>query len=136
MKNVLFLLFLLGLSTLIAHELDAVIQSEWRLLYILRRLPESLASSAFVALHVPLMAGILWLTTHASESVHGKSRIALAMFLVVHTGLHQRLSNYPAYTFTSPLSLALIYGAGLLGLAYVVLAAISSQLSKSSCSTI
>jgi hypothetical protein len=123
MKN---LLFLLGLSTLIAHELDAVTQSEWRLLYILRRLPESLASSAFVALHVPLMAGILWLTTHESESVRGRSRLAMSMFLVVHAGLHQRLSNHPAYTFISPLSLALIYGGGLLGLAYVILAAIAT----------
>jgi hypothetical protein len=96
------------------------------LLYILRRLPESPASSAFVALHVPLMAGILWLTTHESESVRGRSRLAMSMFLVVHAGLHQRLSNHPAYTFTSPLSLALIYGGGLLGLAYVILAAIAT----------
>ncbi len=121
MKN---LLFYLGLSTLIAHELDAMTQSEWRLLYGLRRLSEPAAASTFVALHVPLMAGILWLTTHELESVRGRSRLALSIFLVVHAGLHQRLSDHPAYTFTSPLSVSLIYGAGLLGLAYLVCVAI------------
>lgn len=39
MKN---LLFNLGLATLFTHELDAVTQSEWHLLYILNTLPEQL----------------------------------------------------------------------------------------------
>jgi hypothetical protein len=125
-------LFLLGLSTLIAHELDAMAQSEWRLLYGLRHLPDSLAASAFVALHVPLMAGILWLTTHPSDAIRERSRLAMSIFLVVHAGLHQQLADHPAYTFTSPLSIGLIYGAGLLGLAYVMSVAIAFRFSTAS----
>jgi len=56
------LLFQLGFSTLLAHELDAMTQAEWRLLFVLRRLPDLLAHNLFVTLHVPAVAILLWLT--------------------------------------------------------------------------
>lgn len=122
------LLFCLGFSTLVTHELDAVTQSEWRLLFILRRLPEQLAASVFVALHVPLLTLLSWLAFHESKPVRYWSRLVLSAFLIAHAGMHKRLEHHLAYTFTSPLSLALIYGAGLLGLAYIVSTLLSSQL--------
>jgi hypothetical protein len=45
-----------------AHELDAMTQAEWRLLFILSSLPEVIAEVVFVLLHIPLVAGLLWLT--------------------------------------------------------------------------
>ena len=113
MKNIIFNL---GFATIIAHELDAMTQSEWRLLFILRNLPEQTASDAFVILHVPLIAVLLWLANNESEIIKNWSRIALCGFLVIHSGLHKSLENSPNYTFDSTLSLSLIYGAGLLGL--------------------
>ena len=41
-------------------------------------------------------------------------------FLVVHVGLHWRLSDHLLYTFHSQLSWVLILGGGLCGLAYVL----------------
>lgn len=122
------LLFCFGFSTLVTHELDAVAQSEWRLLFMLRRLSEHSAASVFVALHVPLIALLSWLTFHESKPVRYWSRLVLSAFLVVHAGMHKRLEHHLAYTFTSPLSLGLIYGAGLLGLAYIASTLLSSQL--------
>ena len=49
------------LATLFTHELDAVSQSEWRLLYILRTMPDAQGAFWFVALHVPLFAALLWI---------------------------------------------------------------------------
>ena len=118
MKN---LIFNLGLATILTHELDAMTQSEWRLLFILRSLPEKTASTAFVVLHVPLIAVLLWLTNNESEVIKNLSRIALAAFLIIHSGLHKLLENSPNYTFNSTLSLGLIYGGGLLGLVYLIL---------------
>ena len=63
------LLFQLGFSTLLAHELDAITQAEWRLLFVLRRFPDLLARNLFVMLHVPIVAVLLWLTQHPSEVV-------------------------------------------------------------------
>jgi hypothetical protein len=117
MKNIIFNL---GFATLITHELDAMTQSEWKLLFILRNLPEQIAPSAFVILHVPLIAALLWLTNNEFEVVKNWSRIALAAFLIIHSGLHKLLENHPDYTFNSWLSLELIYGGGLLGLLYLI----------------
>ncbi len=113
------LLFYLGFATLMAHELDAMTQAEWRLLFILSRLPDTTASAAFVLLHIPLVAGLLWLTTSEAPWVRQGSRLTVATFLVIHAGLHKRLDHHPLYTFDSDLSLGLIYGGGLLGLLYL-----------------
>ena len=115
------LLFQLSFSTLLVHELDAMTQSEWRLLFILRSFPDLLARSLFVALHVPIVAVLLWLTQHPSVSVQRWTRIGLALFMVVHAGLHWNMRNHALNTFTSPLSLSLIYGAGLIGSIYIIL---------------
>ncbi len=45
-------------------KLDAVTQSEWLLLYILNTLPEEIARTTFVIIHVPLFSLIFWLTFH------------------------------------------------------------------------
>ncbi|MGB3758257.1 MAG: DUF6713 family protein [Rivularia sp. (in: cyanobacteria)] len=122
MKN---LIFNLGFATLITHELDAMTQSEWKLLFILKNLPEQTAPSVFVIIHIPLIAALLWLTNNESQFIKNWSRIALAAFIVIHSGLHKLLENSPNYTFNSTLSLGLIYGGGLLGLFYLILVFVS-----------
>ena len=122
MKN---LIFNLGFATILTHELDAMTQSEWKLLFILRNLPEETASVAFVVLHVPLITALLWLTNNEFQPIKNWSRIGLAAFLVIHSGLHKLLENSPKYTFNSTLSLGLIYGGGLIGLLYLILVFIS-----------
>jgi apolipoprotein N-acyltransferase len=114
------LLFYLGLGFICTHELDAVTQHEWRLLYVLRDLPEALARDAFVAVHVPLFAGLVWITHHADARWRAGSRLALMVFLVIHLGLHWRLSTHPLYTFHSTLSWALIIGGAVCGGAYAI----------------
>jgi hypothetical protein len=117
MKN---LLFYLGFATLITHELDAMTQSEWKLLFILQSLPEEIASVTFVVIHIPLITILLWLVNNESLNVQNWSRIAVATFLMVHVGLHKLLEHHPDYTFDSLLSLGLIYGGGFLGFLYWV----------------
>lgn len=111
--------FYLGVGLLFSHELDAVTQSEWRLLYFLRDLPNEKAMQVFVWLHVPLFGGIAWLTHHRTPCVRWWSRIAFSAFLIVHAGLHFRLSDNPLYTFDSPLSIVLIYGAAIAGIVHL-----------------
>lgn len=124
MKNQLFNL---GLATLFTHELDAVTQEEWHLLYILRDLPEEAAAKTFVIMHVPLFAIIFLLVFNAKPNIREYSRIALAAFLIIHAILHKILEKHPLYTFNSPLSQGLIFGAGLLGLFYLMTAYFSSR---------
>ncbi|MBD1873645.1 hypothetical protein H6F75_09135 [Nodosilinea sp. FACHB-131] len=124
MKN---LLFHLSFATLMAHELDAMTQAEWRLLFILSRLPDTIAEVAFVLVHIPLVAGLLWLTNNEAPAVRRWSRIVVALFLAIHAGLHKRLEHSSLYTFNSALSQGLIYGGGALGLLYLLTVFITSR---------
>jgi hypothetical protein len=108
-------LFYLGLGLLFSHELDAIVQAEWRLLYVLRSMADEQAMPTFIVLHVPLFAFIVWFTHHNSTHVRLRSRIAFHVFLVIHAGLHFRLSDDPLYTFNSFLSQGLIFGAAVCG---------------------
>lgn len=106
------LLFFTGFALLVAHELDAVEQAEWRLLPLLNLMPDDTAYVVFVALHVPLIAGLMWLTAHASPRIRQRSQLGIDAFLIIHAALHCFLSSDPRYTFHSGLSNGLIFGGG------------------------
>lgn len=61
------LLFYLAFAGLVTHELDAVHKHEWRLLFILRAISDGSARRAFILLHLPLFAALLWLVAHPVE---------------------------------------------------------------------
>jgi hypothetical protein len=115
------LLVHLMLAVLFTHELDAITQNEWRLLYVLQDLDEEQGRWWFVALHVPLFWALIALTHHAQIKLQRVSRISLAAFCIVHALLHLRLSYDPLSTFTTPLSWSLILGPAALGSAYLAL---------------
>jgi hypothetical protein len=121
------LLIELMLAFLFTHELDAITQSEWRLLYVLRGLGDEEGRWWFVAIHVPLFWALIALTHHASAKVQGASRFGFAAFCIVHALLHWRLSNDPLSSFTTPLSWLLILAPAALGVIYLIYWALKSQ---------
>jgi hypothetical protein len=120
-KRIAIFAFYLGIGFLFSHELDAMVQEEWRLLYVLRSIPDETAMPVFVWLHVPLFSLIVWLTHYSRELVKVLSRNAFAAFLIFHAGLHFRLSDHPLYTFDTVLSQTLIYGGAVCGAVYLVM---------------
>lgn len=122
--------FYLGLGFLFSHELDAMTQSEWRLLYVLRSMPDDTAMPAFVWLHVPLFGLIVWLTHHSVKRVQLLYRSIFSVFLIVHAGLHLNLSGNPLYTFDTFLSETLIYGGALSGAIYLGILYAAARRSK------
>jgi hypothetical protein len=109
------------LALLFAHELDAVERHEWRLLPVLRSLPDGLAGRLFVVLHVPLFLVLFRLATHPAATVRRRFRLALDAFAVLHAGLHRRFRGRPEYEFEGTTSRALIRGAALAGLVRLLL---------------
>jgi lysylphosphatidylglycerol synthetase-like protein (DUF2156 family) len=114
----------LMLALLFTHELDAMAQSEWRLLYVLRGFSDEQGRRWFVALHVPLFGLLLALLHHGHDKLQQLSRIGFSLFYIVYVFLHWRLHNDPLSTFTTVLSWSLIIGAGLLGVAYLGIVAL------------
>lgn len=113
----------LMLAVMFTHELDAMTQSEWRLLYVLRSLSDDQGQWWFVVLHIPLFWVLIALTHHASGHVQRASRTGFAVFCIIHALMHWRLASDPLSTFSSLLSWSLILGAALLGAAYLAVEA-------------
>ncbi len=107
------------LALLITHELDAVQRHEWRLLPVLRNLPELAGFQAFTLAHVPLPVAFFWLMGHPSPQVRLGFQIWLDAFAVLHVGLHWLFRHHPHYDFHNLLSRSLIVGTGIAGGAHI-----------------
>ena len=112
--------YYLGLSALFTHELDAVMQREWQLLFILREMSDQSAYPIFLALHVPAFFLFLWLSHHTNQSVQLGFRRLAGSFLIIHGCLHLYLADIPENHFQAPLSNSLIYAAAFFGLLYLL----------------
>lgn len=113
--------FYLGLGAFFTHELDAMPNHEWRVLPVIRALPDDVGMAVFVALHLPLFAGVIALVASNNEGVRRVSRLVVAGFLVVHALLHVLFSGHPDYEFSTRLSELLIFGGAGLGAGYLAL---------------
>ena len=112
--------FLIGVSLLFTHELDAMTHSEWRVLPLTSWLSPEVGRIAFVVLHVPLFAFVLgWLTSQVPGRVV-TAQFWIAAFLVIHAGLHLAFSGHAEYTFDGILSNTLIFSAAACGAIYLL----------------
>lgn len=113
-------LYYLTVGFFFTHELDAVKRKEWRILPGLRALSDGLGEQLFIWLHVPVFAGLL--LAGDGDGVNAL-RIALAIFAIIHVGLHWHFRNHPECAFNTFSSWALILLTGLSGAAYLSAAA-------------
>lgn len=110
-------IFLLGVSLLFTHELDAMTHTEWRVLPLTSWLSPELGRLVFVAMHVPAFAFVLgWLTSQVAGRA-SRAQFWVAVFLVAHAALHLAFSGHAEYTFDGVLSNTLIFGAAACGAA-------------------
>ncbi len=115
------LVFYFAVAALFTHEMDAVMQAEWRLFYFLRDMPDAAAYPVFVLLHFPLFVLFFWLSSHPYRPAREGFRFIVSIFLIVHAGLHWHLSGRQNYGFEGVFSNIWIALAALGGVAYVAL---------------
>ena len=116
MKN---LIFYLGMGALFTHEIDAIPNHEWRVLPLIRSLPDDIGMFVFVFAHVPLFALLIALVASKNDRTRTRSRLIISGFLVLHGLLHALFLHHPNYEFSSLLSNTLIFGGAALGAAYL-----------------
>ena len=119
--------FFIGLGTLFTHELDAIPNHEWRVLPLLRLLPDDLGLVVFVIAHVPIFAVLVAMVASTNERTRNLSRLAISGFLVLHGVAHLLYMDHPDYEFSSVLSQSLIFGGAVFGTIYLVLEAWSKR---------
>ena len=112
-------LFLAAVTSLLLHEMDAVDKEEWRLLFVLRRLPSRGGFRWFLVLHLPLYLGLMALIAADASPTVRWMKSAVDVFLIVHLGLHERLSAHGARAFANPFSRTMIWSAAGFGLLHL-----------------
>ena len=116
MKN---FVFYLGMGALCSHELDAMPNHEWRVLPLVRELPDEIGMIVFVIAHVPLFALLIALIASSNDRTRTNSRMVISGFLVLHGLLHAIFMSDPNYEFSSMLSNTLIFGGAAFGAIYL-----------------
>ena len=116
METFVELLFVINLSFLVmAHELDAIHQQEWRFFFASVPLDDKAAYRLFTALHVPLFVFIVW------NLQSFWFQLGFDIFLIIHAGLHWILRNHPKINFNNWFSRLWIFGGALLGAIHIAL---------------
>jgi hypothetical protein len=121
--------FYVALGVLFTHELDAVLNHEWRVMPVLKSLPDYQGMIVFVAAHIPLFAGINAAAASQHHRTRHMTRLVICTFLVIHAGLHYGFSDNPSYEFDTILSDILIYGGAAIGALYLLLGQVVFRLS-------
>ena len=94
---------------------------EWRVLPIVRTLPDDIGMLVFVAIHVPILTGLIALVASSNPQTRTMSRVGVSVFLVIHGLMHFLFIGYPNYEFSSLISEILIFGGAGLGAMYLAL---------------
>ena len=107
-------LFWLAFSLLIAHEMDAIVRHEWRLLPGFSVIADdAVARDVFTLVHIPAFAVLLWLSVKPGIGL--KVQRGIDGFLVLHAIAHAALSGHALYEFVPPVETVTVFGAGLVG---------------------
>lgn len=106
------ILYLLGITLILMHEMDAVRCKEWRIFPGLSSLSDALGFVIFLLAHIPLLLWVLVVFQSGSESF----RFGFDLFLIIHIGLHIIFLKHKNNLFKDWISWGIIVGAGACGL--------------------
>ncbi len=110
-----------GVGFLFTHELDAVLNHEWRVLPLTSWLPEDIGQIVFIIAHLPLFAVLLGLIASENPATRNRTKFWVSAFLVLHAVLHALFMVHAQYEFDSWLSSMLIGGGAVCGGWYLLL---------------
>jgi hypothetical protein len=106
--------FFIGLSFILAHEMDAIKCQEWTIFPLVSRLDERIGYFVFTAIHVPLYLLLFW-GLYSKNGLNSNVIIGLDIFFIAHVFLHVLFLKHPKNQFKSMFSWVIILGAGIAG---------------------
>jgi hypothetical protein len=109
------LLFLIGISFLMVHEMDAIRCKEWRIYPGLSLLSNKAGQLIFVFAHIPLFFLVLYQIAYNANNQ--AFIMGFNIFLMVHVVLHLLYIKHKNNEFKDWISWTLIIVPGLFGLA-------------------
>ena len=112
--------FVLAVSLIFTHELDAVQRHEWRIFPGLARMPDRIGMPLFPWAHVPLFALLIFLAARSIGRGGDAFSVGFSAFCIVHAFLHLGYERHPRCEFRNPLSRMIIWLCALAGAAALV----------------
>lgn len=110
------IIFYIGLSLFLVHEMDAVRSHEWKMFIYLSTLKPEMGYVVFSLLHVPFFILIFWGVFSANQSFRHYFIMLLNIFFIIHFFLHLAFIRHPNNEFKSVFSWFIIGGMFLMGL--------------------
>jgi len=115
------ILFLLILSLLLVHEMDAVWAKEWKMFVVLKDIAEETAYRVFTLIHLPLYLFIFYFLFSGGPIASYVLKIIIDIFLLGHVILHYRFRKHNNNGFRTRLSKIVIYSMSALALLHLCL---------------
>ena len=114
------LTFLITLSLLLVHEMDAIQAKEWKMFIVLKDMADEMACKVFIGIHFPLYfcAFYALLSGGTAEYV---LKIIIDVFLLGHAVIHFAFRKHVDNGFRSLYSKAIIYSMAALALLHFIL---------------
>lgn len=103
------IVFFIGISFILLHEMDAVRCHEWRIFPGLSLLNDQSGFVLFMLAHVPLFTWLIYCVGNPSF------RNGFDIFLLIHLGLHLVFLKHPKNEFKDWISWTIISGAAICG---------------------
>ncbi len=113
------IIFLIGLSLIVMHEMDAVRCREWRIFPGLSLLNDKTGYFIFLFAHIPIFFWLFWYLLNSSDI--DTFRTGFNIFLIVHFGLHLLFLKHKNNEFKDWISWIIITGTGICGLLDLIL---------------
>lgn len=95
-------MFVISLSSMLVHEMDAIRCKEWRIFPGLSQLNDKVGERVFILAHIPLISWILYSLFH--DSTEGSFRQGFCVFAMIHLVLHVLFLFHPRNQFKDIIS--------------------------------
>lgn len=107
-------LFIVIISLLLIHEMDAIRTKEWKMFIILKDISNELAYKIFTFVHLPLYFIAIFVMVQGGVSANAILYFVIDFFLIGHSIIHFCFRKKPNNGFTSTFSKTIIYSLSIL----------------------
>ena len=101
-------MFLVIISLLLVHEMDAIRAKEWKMFIVLKEMTEETAYRVFTVIHLPLFFCAFYLL-FLGDAATFALKIFIDIFLLAHAFIHYCFRNHKDNGFQSIFSKSIIY---------------------------
>ena len=114
-----FSLFILIISLLLLHEMDAIRTKEWKMFIVLKDMADETAYKIFTLAHLPLYFTAFYVMINGNPIAILIFYYVIDIFLIGHSVVHYAFKSNPNNGFTSVFSKTIIYVLGFLAIAHL-----------------